>query len=229
MKRNLVLISLLMMAPVLSAGCSNDDDEDNLAALLVSATGDVSTYQFYGKVDPDLTSSCGSTSTTSSSSKVSTTDDTTTTTTTSTIYDITSYYIFTSGESAITFNYPINEATMYLKYKYNSTRDSFSLTPLTTSTSTCYTTDYINCNGSSGNPTCETADSLKCGGTYAFIFVSENPAVTFQAQSGSLDWSKTFRLDSGESSVARIDMTFSMVSADGTFFDGEIECNENDL
>ncbi len=186
-------------------------------------------YSFSGTLS-ETTSSCGSATAATSSST-----STTTTTTATTSYKITAYFEFLEGQSEYTFNYPLGSAQMYLKFVYDTTKRKFSLSPSTTSTTTCYTTDYVHCNGTSANPSCVTIDGTYCGGENTFSFSSTNnsnisgseivaPNITFLAKSGEIDYRRGVVLDTNKTTVTRMDIDFNMTSEDGVVFKGSLYC-----
>ncbi|GIX42326.1 MAG: hypothetical protein KatS3mg129_2059 [Leptospiraceae bacterium] len=130
---------------------------------------------------------------------------------TQTQYDIDSFYRFKFGDY------------MQLRYTYDTNRKKYSLVPTTTTISTCNTSDFINCD-SSGTGTCETADGVKCGGTKTFIFVGVINPLTFQAVSGTIDWSKGFALTSDNKYVQKANLEFSMVDKNGNVLQGKVYC-----
>lgn len=184
-------------------------------------------YTFDGVVNRDLTPSCGEATeiTTASSAKATTTR-----------YRISLYYIFDEAH----FDYSLGRYYLYMKFVYDPNETEFSLSPSTTNTSTCPTLDYISCNGTSGtNPECTTVDGLTCGGENAFSFVSVSntqtaypgsdyfsPDFSFQAQTGSIDYSGGFSLDTNSAYVTLSDLDFNMISADGTVFKGNVYCDD---
>lgn len=220
---------------------SSNDNTDTLAAIYFNpalSPNDGGYYEFYGEVDEELNSSCGTATgssssggddSTSTSSGVSRVDNTT--------YEISSYFNFEIGKGPVTFNkYPLGKATLLMKYQYKAIKDEFNLTPTTVNTSTCHTQDYINCNGTSENPVCETVDGITCGGNHAFIYISTRevddfeypPEFSFQAVEGSINWDDGFALNSDNTSVIKAYLTFNMLNSDGEVFKGEIRCRNSE-
>lgn len=118
---------------------------------------------------------------------------------------------------------------MLLKYVYSSTKNEFTLSPLTTSTQTCRTTDFINCNTAADvGGTCETSDGIKCGGTQAFIFAGTLPgypsSVFFQAKTGTINWQDGYALSADNSLVQYAALRFTMIASDGSIFTGKATC-----
>ena len=197
------------LALALGLACSSDDEnlDATLVGPLASSVGNA--YRFFAEVDNTLTTSCGTAtagSSDSSSSGDSSSSD-------SDEFSINSFYQFRNGES------------LFLRYTYDRRDDSFRITPTTSSVQTCFTTDFVNCNGSDGNPTCETTDGVSCGGSSTFIFTSLVPTIAFQASSGTIKWSGGFRLNSEQNEVVLADLEFDMVGTDNaSLFQGRVRC-----
>lgn len=214
----------LIIAIALTAGLmfSCTDDSENMDASLIGplATEFGGLFRFTGPIDNTLTTSCGTVSagsTDTSSSDSSTSSSSSSSSEDQTEFSINSFYQFQNGES------------LFLKYTYSTTEESFRLTPTTSSVQTCFTTDFTNCNGSDGNPTCETIDGVSCGGSSTFIFTSVVPVLAFQARTGTIRWDEGFRLNSEQNSVVLADLEFDMVGTDGvSLFQGEVRCLNND-
>ncbi len=191
---------------LLFIACKKQGEKAELTLLGTGIPGNY--YYFEGEINKDITPYCGEvkTSSTSSSSGSSGSSGTSTTT-----YDIDSYYLFRFGDY------------MQLRYTYDSNRQKFTLVPTTTILSTCNTIDFITCN-TAGTRTCETADGIKCGGTKTFIFVGVVDSITFQAVSGTIDYSKGFTLTSDSKYVQRSNLEFKMIDKDGNVLQGKIYC-----
>lgn len=217
-QRRLISVALIAVSALMFQCTNNDENMDaTLVGPLASDLGGV--YRFTGEVDNTLTTSCGTV--TAGTTDTSTTENTTTSSTSSsssssetqTEFQISSFYQFRFGES------------LFLKYTYSTKDDSFRLTPTTSSVQTCFTTDFVNCNGADGNPTCETTDGVKCGGSSTFIFTSLAPVVAFQAKSGTIRWTNGFRLNSDKNKVVLADLEFDMVGTDNaSLFQGSVRC-----
>ncbi|PKL30597.1 MAG: hypothetical protein CVV45_16710 [Spirochaetae bacterium HGW-Spirochaetae-10] len=179
--------------------CTNAKDEGELTVL-----GPDGGYTYFkGDLNMNLMSNCGTATaqtTTGSGSGSSTTKN---------LWDIESYFIFTYGEFIFT------------RFTYSKLKNSYSLTPSTTSTSTCNTIDGIYCNAS-GTLTCETADSVRCGGTKSFIFSGGTPATVFQAVTGTVDYQ--MNVDESNNVVRNADLEFEMIDKSGRILQGEIHC-----
>lgn len=228
----MTLLAVLAL-PLFFSGCENDEDAAELQMLgaLADATNlPIAGYFFFqGTVDLDRTASCGSASPSGSSSSGSTESGSGSSsgsgsgsTTNTSKYDISSFWYFKTGEG--TFSY--NTGTMTLRFIYNENKQSYTLNPVDSASSTCFTADGINCNGSSdnGNPTCVTVDNVKCGGEQAFIYTNEDPEFTFQANNGTLEYDRGFNLDDTNENVSLAKIDFSMVASDGTIFQGNANC-----
>ena len=183
-------------------------------------------FEFFGEVDTELTTNCGTASavtgsTSSSSNSSDSSSDSGDSSSDSDENAITAFYTF---KWDLPDPFPkFNNATMLLKFVHNKNRDSFGLAPTSTAVQTCPTLDFINCNGTSGtNPECETIDNLTCGGNQAFIFTSALPAITFEAETGTINWKDGFTISSNNVTEAKLE--FSMLSEDGTIFKGDINC-----
>jgi len=221
----------ILLALLFSLHCEESDENDAdtvMAGPLASALGasflvSGGTYYFTGEVDTDRTPSCGTakaasgtttTDTTSSSSSSSSS------TSTATRHNIDSFYYLKLKQFAL------NVATLSMRYEYNENKESFTLTPVTGG-QTCLTTDGVSCNGTDStiHASCETVDNVKCGGTYAFIFSGLDPAIfTFQANSGTFDWSDGFGLDDNKEAVSYARLQLNMSATDGTVLRGTINC-----
>lgn len=190
-------ITVALIAVLLS--CTNAKDEGELTVL----GPDGGFTYFKGDLNMNLMSNCGTATaqtTTGSGSGSSTTKN---------LWDIESYFIFTYGEFIFT------------RFTYSKLKNSYSLTPSTTSTSTCNTIDGIYCNAS-GTLTCETADSVRCGGTKSFIFSGGTPATVFQAVTGTVDYQ--MNVDESNNVVRNADLEFEMIDKSGRILQGEIHC-----
>ncbi|KAB2933917.1 MAG: hypothetical protein F9K24_05475 [Leptonema illini] len=191
------ITAIALLAVMLS--CTNAKDEGELTVL-----GPDGGYTYFkGDLNMNLMSNCGTATaqtTTGSGSGSSTTKN---------LWDIESYFIFTYGEFIFT------------RFTYSKLKNSYSLTPSTTSTSTCNTIDGIYCNAS-GTLTCETADSVRCGGTKSFIFSGGTPATVFQAVTGTVDYQ--MNVDESNNVVRNADLEFEMIDKSGRILQGEIHC-----
>ncbi len=181
--------------------------------MIGPSAGTPPVYKFWGEIDTSLTSVCGTatpptTSTTGTSGTGSTGSGSTTTPTS---FSISSFYTFKLG------------ATLLLKYTYSTTLSNFSLAPLTTTTQTCSTLDFVSCN-TSGSATCETSDGLKCGGSTAFIFVNSLAGITFQGRTGTIDWKSGYSLNGDNTQVSYANLAFEMISSNGSIFQGTTTC-----
>ncbi len=183
--------------------CKKADEKATLSILGSNISGNY--YYFEGEIDKDISPYCGEVKTNSSSNSGSSS------TITQNQFDIDSFYRFRFGDY------------MQIRYTYDKSRTKFSLTPSTTTLSTCNTSDFINCN-SSGTATCETADGLKCGGTKTFIFVGALNPLQFQAVSGTIDWSKGYALTSDNKYVQKANLEFTMVDNNGNILQGKVYC-----
>ncbi len=221
----ITIVAVAILSAVSLSSCNNKEDgiDGTYFGLL-----NVDYFTFSGTVDKDLTPSCGTAAAVDSESE------------TSTSYNIESYYVFKMGQTDLYFNYPLGQATLFMKYVYDSSQKTTSIAPSSTSVTTCPTTDYINCNGTSGvNPECETVDGVTCGGNSAFTFVSVNnvpdafmsmylaPDIVFQASSGTIDWSSGFSLNTTSTRVQKADISFDMISSEGKLFEGSVYCYDN--
>lgn len=197
----------------LYGACTNDEERADALLLGPAASGVGGLYQFIAEVDNTLTSTCGSASsgTSESGDSSESSDSSSSSNSNSDTYAINSFYQFETGE------------TLFMKYDYDRRKESFRLTPVTSSVQTCFTTDFINCNGVDGNPTCETTDGVSCGGSNTFIFTSLVPVLSFQAQSGIIKWDRGFRLNGEQNEVAFADLEFEMVG-NGSVFSGRVTC-----
>lgn len=208
----------LALALALGLACSSDDEtmDATLVGPLASELGGV--FRFTGEVDNTLTTSCGTASAGTTDSSSSSGDSSSSSSSSSSSdsedeFSINSFYQFQNGES------------LFLKYTYDRRDDSFRITPTTSSVQTCFTTDFVNCNGSDGNPTCETTDGVSCGGSSTFIFTSLVPTIAFQASSGTIRWDGGFRLNSEQNEVVLADLEFDMVGTDNaSLFQGRVRC-----
>ena len=219
------LSGVALLALLALGSCNKDETIES--QFLGPIDGVIGLNTFYGEVDNTLTTSCGTaTAATSSGSSTSTGDSGSSggSSSTPTSYKIVSYYTFNNDLSGFTLPYTGN---LLLKYTYYTDRDTFSMAPTSSSTTTCTTSDNINCD-STGSFTCETADNITCGGTEAFIFTRsfnvQQSAYTFTATTGTLDWSKGYNLNDGKSAVSSANLKFSMISSDGSVFIGEVNC-----
>lgn len=194
-RRAIIAIALI----ALLVSCTNAKDEGELTVL-----GRDGGYTYFkGDLNMNLMSDCGKATaqtTTGSGSGSSTTKN---------VWDIESYFIFTYGEFIFT------------RFTYSKLKNSYSLTPSTTSTSTCNTIDGIYCN-SSGTLTCETADNVRCGGTKSFIFSGGLPATVFQAVTGTIDYQMS--VDENNNTVRSADLEFEMIDSQGRILQGEVHC-----
>lgn len=187
---------ITLLAVLLS--CTNAKDGGELTVL-----GSDGGYTYFkGDLNMNLMSNCGTATpqTTTGSSESSTTKN---------LWDIESYFIFTYGEFIFT------------RFTYSKLKNSYTLTPSTTSTSTCNTIDGIYCN-SSGTLTCETADNVRCGGTKSFIFSGGLPSTVFQAVTGTIDYQMS--LDENTNTVSSADLEFEMIDSKGRILRGEVHC-----
>lgn len=188
--------------------CKKQEEKAELSIFGLNLTSNF--YYFEGKINKDITPYCGEVvQSTSSTGNTGTTQSSAQTTQTQ--FDINSYYNFEFGDY------------MQLRYTYDKNRQKFTLTPSTTSTMTCNTIDFINCN-SSGTATCETSDNIKCGGAKAFIFVGVVNPIHFQAISGTLDWSKGYSLTSDNKYVQKATLEFRMIDKSGNILQGKVFC-----
>lgn len=208
-------VLVMLAAGLLSCTSTDENGEALIVGPDVVALGGA--YQFFGTIDSDLTTDCGTATSGTASEDTSTTTSTTSSSDSSdSVYAVDTYIQFENGE------------TLLIKFEYEQSEETFRLQPTTTSTSTCPTTDFVNCNGTVGvNPTCETVDNVTCGGANAFIFASRVPSVSFQASSGIVDWSNGLRLNSSQNGVAFASLEFEMVSTSGSVFTGNVTCLEN--
>lgn len=240
--RMLAAAGLIAMASGL-VSCEEEEEgmdaEYILSSVLYSQLLGEPYYTFTGTLNEDATSSCGT------ATEITTTDETTTSgastlETTNPTYRIKMYYVFKTGIDQFQSSFPMGQAVLYTKWEYKTSSNSFSLTPTTQTTSTCPTIDFIKCNGTSGvNPTCETVDNINCGGTNAFSFTSTNdvngavysstyaPDITFQAESGTTDWSEAFALNSSKTEVTKAKIKFTMLSSDGSILEASVYCQNN--
>jgi hypothetical protein len=218
-----LLLTGLILGSVLMFNCT-DDSEGMEASLIGPLANDFGgLFRFTGEIDNTLTTSCGTVSAGSTTASTSTDSGTSSSSSSSsssenqTEFSINSFYQFRNGES------------LFLKFTYSTTEESFRLTPTTSSVQTCFTTDFTNCNGSEGNPTCETIDGVSCGGSSTFIFTSIVPVLAFQARTGTIRWDRGFRLNSDQNKVVLADLEFDMVGTDGvSLFQGDVRCLSND-
>ena len=221
--------ALTLSSMMMAGGCT--EDKETAYATLVGAAITNNVFTFYGEVDNTLVSSCGTAAAVTAAA--TTTTGTTSTSTTSTApaptkFKISSFYVF-NNEIVDGVTIP-QTATMLLKYTYNTKQDSFGLTPTSSSTSTCETRDFIKCE--TGGPfTCATTDSQTCGGESAFIFSNTlaNPVITFEAYTGTIDWSRGFNLNSDSSAVSSLDLELRFVNKEGTAaFVGGVRCTSSE-
>ncbi len=199
----LTLISIIFF-------CKAPREKAELTILGTGITGNF--YYFEGEINQDVTPYCGEASPETSSS-----EDTSSSSSSSEDvkrYNISSYYRFQFGEY------------IQLRYLYDQTRRNFSLTPSTTTTYTCNTIDFINCN-SSGTATCETSDNIKCGGVYTFIFVGVINPIVFQAVNGKIDWTNGYSLSSDKKYTQKASLDFEMIDTAGNVLKGKVYCNSN--
>lgn len=194
---------------LLIISCKKQVEKADLTLLGTGIPGNF--YYFEGEINKDITPYCGDVKTSSSSSSSSSGSSGSSGSTSTTIYDIDSYYLFKFGDY------------MQLRYTYDSNRQKYTLVPTTTVLSTCNTVDFITCN-TAGTRTCETADGIKCGGTKAFIFVGVVNPITFQAVSGTIDYSKGFTLTSDSKYVQKANLEFNMIDKNGNILQGKIYC-----
>lgn len=216
-----LLITGILLGAVFMLQCT--DDSEGMDARLIGPLADDfgGFFRFTGEIDNTLTTTCGTVSagstTDSTGTDSSTSSSSSSSSETQTEFSINSFYQFRNGES------------LFLKYTYSSDEESFRITPTTSSVQTCFTTDFVNCNGSDGNPTCETTDAVSCGGSSTFIFTSIVPVLAFQATTGTIRWDEGFRLNSEQNKVVLADLEFDMVGTDGTsLFQGEVRCLNNE-
>lgn len=189
------VVALLTVFLLLS--CPNSKDEGELTVLgpdggFTYFKGSQNAMADCGKATPRTTAGSGSTGSTSKD-----------------VWDIESYFLYTYGEFIFT------------RFTYDKNRSSYSLTPSTTTTSTCKTSDGIKCDGL-GAITCETADSVNCGGTKSFIFAGGTPHTVFQAITGTIDYQ--LYVDEKSNTVQSADLEFEMVDRTGRVLKGEIHC-----
>gem|GEM_PF-1264613 len=192
-------IAVALIAVLLS--CTNAKDEGELTVL----GPDGGFTYFKGDLNMNLMSNCG----TATAQTTTGTGSGSGSSTTKNLWDIESYFIFTYGEFIFT------------RFTYSKLKNSYSLTPSTTSTSTCNTIDGIYCNAS-GTLTCETADSVRCGGTKSFIFSGGTPTTVFQAVTGTIDYQ--MNVDENNNVVRNADLEFEMIDKSGRIMQGEIHC-----
>ncbi len=204
-----ILASVLIL--FLYGACSNDEERADAYLLGPAASTLGGIYQFVAEVDNTLTTTCGSATAGSTDDASGDSGDSSSSESDSDTFAINSFYQFETGES------------LFMKYDYDRTAESFRLTPVTSTVQTCFTTDFINCNGTDGNPTCETTDGVSCGGSSTFIFTSIVPVLSFQAQSGIIKWERGFRLNGDQNEVAFADLEFEMVG-NGSVFSGRVTC-----
>lgn len=191
------IIAIALIAVLLS--CTNAKDEGELTVL-----GPDGGYTYFkGDLNMNLMSNCGT------ATAQTTTGGGSGSSTTKNLWDVESYFIFTYGEFIFT------------RFTYSKLKNSYSLTPSTTSTSTCNTIDGIYCN-SSGTLTCETADNVRCGGTKSFIFSGGLPATVFQAVTGTIDYQMS--VDENNNTVRSADLEFEMIDSQGRILQGEVHC-----
>jgi hypothetical protein len=191
------IIAIALLAVMLS--CTNAKDEGELTVL-----GPDGGYTYFkGDLNMNLMSNCGT------ATAQTTTGGGSGSSTTKNLWDVESYFIFTYGEFIFT------------RFTYSKLKNSYSLTPSTTSTSTCNTIDGIYCN-SSGTLTCETADNVRCGGTKSFIFSGGLPATVFQAVTGTIDYQMS--VDENNNTVRSADLEFEMIDSQGRILQGEVHC-----
>ncbi len=221
-------------------GCQNES-EDEAAMSMLGPLADQTKlaiagyFYFEGNVDLERTTSCGTAAVPSSSTTTTDTGSTSSSSSSSssssetsdpTKFNIDSFWYFQSG----TGSYKWNSGTMVLRFLFNENKESFTLNPVTSNASTCFTADGINCNGSSdnGNPECTTLDNVKCGGEQTFIYTNEDPEFSFQANSGTIDYQRGFNLDDNNEAVALAKIDFSMLATDGTIFQGKANCRSQE-
>ncbi len=187
----------LALAAGMFISCSAAADEGELTVL-----GPDGGYTYFkGDLNMNLMSNCGeATAQATGDSSGSSSPE---------LWDIESYFIFTYGEYIFT------------RFTYSKSKTSYTLSPSTTSTSTCSTIDGIHCN-SSGTWTCETADNVNCGGTKSFIFAGGSPYTVFQAVTGTIDYQIDIDSDSG--TVNSADLEFDMIDSQGRILEGEVHC-----
>ncbi len=237
-KKLLIFTAVLLLTA--ASGCSTEKKNETSIQYFnpLNLASDGSYYQFSGTIDQTVTTICGSAEAPADTSVSATPVTAMADTETRTDHLVTSYYIFELGKSGYTFNYPLGQATMFLKYKYSSTKDSFSLSPLSASSRYCPTLDYIKCNGTNGvSPECETTDGLTCGGTHSFSFVSSNkstgvpgseflaPDLIFQAKNGTINWEKGYALNTNQDTVIRNYLDITMTDSEGKVFKAELYCD----
>ena len=115
---------------------------------------------------------------------------------------------------------------MILRYTYNIYRTKYSLTPISTTSQTCSTTDGITCDGV-GPLTCKTADGITCGLSKTMIFVSTWQGIQFTASSGSISWKDGFTLTNDNSTVQYANLELNLVDDSGTIFRGTVVCQSD--
>lgn len=217
--KKIILTTLILLSGLSLLWCTSQEEE--LDASLVGPSDIVTggAMIFKTGVDTQLTTSCATATAATDSSTTTSTESSSTTSSSSdsnkdiTKYAISSYIQFESGE------------TMLLKFTHDEDQESFRMIPSTSTAQTCPTTDFISCNGTTGvNPTCETTDNISCGGADSFIFTSSIPVATFEASSGTIDWTEGFTIDTTTGEVDLMDLEFDMLSTDGAVMSGTVRC-----
>ncbi len=217
--RDIIKMTLTAGLLLFGAACStNENAEAQIFGPGVSAHGSI--FYFWGTVDSSLTAQCGTATVPTSTTDGTSSNTSGTEAKDSTKFNIVSTYTFTDTLLS-------QGQQMILRYTYNSTQTKFTLSSANTSSQTCTTSNGITCS-SSGTLTCSTADNVNCGGSSAFIFSSRNPSVTFNASTGTIDWTKGLVLTDDNSAVASAILSFDMISSDGTAFQGEVTCISDD-
>ncbi len=192
--------------------CKKAEDKAQLSIIGLNLSGNY--YYFEGSINKEITPYCGQIEKASNSSSSSSQRTSGQNTESQDQFDVNSYYVFQLGDY------------MQIRYTYDTNRKKFTLTPLTSNTSICNTSDFINCS-SSGTATCETADNIKCGGAKTFIFVGVVNPLQFQAISGTIEWSKGYALTSDNKYVQKAILEFTMIDKNGNILQGKVSCNSN--
>lgn len=214
----LALILSFSLPAIGGSGCKQPKEEVELS--IIDPLFEFPIY-FRGTIDENYTVSCGSAVAGTTSSSTTTETGTGTGTTTSGSYIITSYYTFISrfvGENT--------GEIMSMKYTYYPDRDSYSLTPQTTTYNTCQTDDRVNCS-STGIYSCPTVDYIHCGGEEYFAYYNPLSNYSFLAETGIINWSRGFNLSDDSTSVQSIELELDFINKEGTVFQGEVSCVSN--
>lgn len=216
MKKTFLTLLPAILAVLALQTCKKEKEE----AILTLLGTDGGVIYFQGTVNNDISPTCGTASAATTSTGTGTGTGTSTGTSTgSTSTNIESYLAFK------VYGYP-SDAFIFTRYTHTAGKTKYTLSPSTTTISTCRTQDGISCNAA-GALTCETADQIKCGGTKTFIFSQASQGLLFQATSGTIDWSQGFALDAVGTTVMRSNLSFNLVDRQGRNLKGDFTCTSS--